>query len=831
MGGGGLGVKNSENMSANDVPKNRVLPPKEASNFRSALKLYESKQYKKALKTAEGVLKKHPDHGETLTVKGLVLYFMGKKEEGYESIKKGLDNDPTSYVCWHIMGIYYRQEKNYEEATKAYTKACQYDPENTNILRDLANLQVQTRQFKSLIPARTRLLKDKPGFRINWTSLALAHYFNKDYATAEKTLTSFEELLKEPLPKTDVENSEVTLFKNKVIYESGDVERALEHLESIADKVLDELSVCEYRAKYLLDLKRYKEAEREYRALIKRNPECVGYYKGLEAALQLSEDNLALRQVLYTRLAEKYPKSDAPKSIPLGFLQGEEFRKAITAYLRHYLTKGVPSTFVMVKPLYNDPQKKQIIHEVITGMYESLLKDATDPAQAVWTMYFIAQHATYLGNHEEAFDHINKAIEHTPTLVELHMIKAKILKHMGDLDAAWRAMDVARELDLQDRFVNTKAAKYMLRAGEIERAIDTISLFTRNDSSGKGVQDLHDMQGLWFLSEQAEAYSRAGNWGMALKRFHAIFKVFHEFKTDQFDFNIYCPRRGTVRSYLDMMDWGDHLATDKHYLRAVAGASDIYIHLHQQNKAEQQQQESNGTNGDGLDESEKKKALRKAKRDRAKELKKEEEEKKHSSGNDQDPFGKQLLATEDPLSDAFNAWKPVGDDSKSAEIPQALKTGFDLYLYQAKYVLAVQMLVKAKKTGAAAHWITSAAVRIRHALSTDETTPAALKAVPLKLLPTVANLGNIVEDSLNDYADKHIPTEDAASLISWAHAKQALGASEKTILDGIVKMFDKPTITFEDARNAYNFLSSSSYHLDLFKSSLIQKFPRATGFE
>lgn len=821
-------------MSNNEVPKNRVLPPKEASNFRSALKLYESKQYKKALKTAEGVLKKHPEHGETLAVKGLVLYFMGKKDEGYESIKKGLDNDPTSYVCWHIIGIYYRQEKNYDEATKAYTKACQYDPENVNILRDLANLQVQTRQYKSLVPARTRLLKDKPGFRINWTSLALAHYFNKDYATSEKTLSSFEELLKEPLPKSDVENSEVTLFKNRVIYESGDVERALTHLEEISDKVLDQLSVSEYRAKYLLELKRFKEAEREYRALIKRNPECVSYYYALEDALQISRENLALRQLLYTRLAEKYPKSDTPRSIPLYFLVGEEFKKAVTAYLKHYLARGVPSTFVMMKPLYKDPERKQIIHEVITEMYESLLKEAADPSRTVWTIYFIAQHETYLGDHDKALEYIDQAIDHTPTLVELYMTKAKILKHMGDLESAWKAMETSRELDLQDRFVNTKAAKYMLRAGEIDRATDIISLFTRNDNNGKGVQDLHDMQGLWFLLEQAEAYSRAGDLGLALKRFHAVFNVFHEFKTDQFDFNIYCPRRGTVRSYLDMMDWGDRLANDRQYVRAVKGAVNIYVHLDEQRK--RQEQHLNGDHLSNGGESADKKAQRKAKRDRAKELKKEEEEKENSSNNnDPDPLGKKLLKSEEPLTEAFNIWKPIGDDARYTENITGLKLGFELYLRQAKYVLAVQTLVKAKKAGAPQHWCVAGSIRTRHYLSSDESTPAALKAVPLKLLPTIAPEGSIAEDNLDEYADKFVITyDDAESILSWTQAKLDLNNGELTsVIEEtlLTRLLTYSIIDFDTIREAYRILQDlGSTRVEEFQTLVKKKFPRATRF-
>lgn len=40
-------------------------------------------------------------------------------------------------------------------------------------------------------------------------------------------------------------------------------------------------------------------------------------------------------------------------------------------------------------------------------------------------------------------------------------------------------MNEARELDLQDRFINSKCAKYLLRADRVEEAEKTISLFTR----------------------------------------------------------------------------------------------------------------------------------------------------------------------------------------------------------------------------------------------------------------------------------------------------------------------------------------------------------------
>jgi len=40
-------------------------------------------------------------------------------------------------------------------------------------------------------------------------------------------------------------------------------------------------------------------------------------------------------------------------------------------------------------------------------------------------------------------------------------------------------MNTARELDLQDRYVNSKATKYYLLADDISSAIATINLFTK----------------------------------------------------------------------------------------------------------------------------------------------------------------------------------------------------------------------------------------------------------------------------------------------------------------------------------------------------------------
>ena len=47
------------------------------------------------------------------------------------------------------------------------------------------------------------------------------------------------------------------------------------------------------------------------------------------------------------------------------------------------------------------------------------------------------------------------------------------------MEAAARVMNDARELDLQDRFINSKSAKYYIRNDKIEEAEKILGLFTR----------------------------------------------------------------------------------------------------------------------------------------------------------------------------------------------------------------------------------------------------------------------------------------------------------------------------------------------------------------
>ena len=71
-----------------------------------------------------------------------------------------------------------------------------------------------------------------------------------------------------------------------------------------------------------------------------------------------------------------------------------------------------------------------------------------DPTVYLWLLYYLANHNLNLRKFDEALKYIEEAIEHTPTVVELYVLKAKIFKYARDLKKAAETYDEGRSLDL-----------------------------------------------------------------------------------------------------------------------------------------------------------------------------------------------------------------------------------------------------------------------------------------------------------------------------------------------------------------------------------------------
>ncbi|KAF9930828.1 N-alpha-acetyltransferase 16, NatA auxiliary subunit [Linnemannia zychae] len=832
----------------------RELPQKEANLFKQILSCYENKQYKKGFKGAEQILKKFPEHGETLALKGLFLNHLDRKEEAYEFVKKGLRHDLKSHVCWHVFGLLYRSDKNYEEALKCYSQALRIDKENLQILRDYSLLQIQIRNYEGFAETRHTLLELRPQNRQFWIGLAIAYHMMGKPDLGIKVLTTYEETLKDIPTKPDYEHSEMLLYHNSMLEETGDTQAALEHLDSIEKHVCDRNALRERRAKYLFGLGRLEEAEKAYRELISHNPDNFAYFEGLRKSIGLGGDNLSPMEeakllYMFESLQKEYPRSNAAKRLPLRYATGNDFIKIADEYMRNNLRKGVPSLFVNMKTLYADKEKAQAIEKLALGYLAALDKTkgfdnsgstVEPPTALLWTLYFIAQHYDFKRQSKEALAHINRAIEHTPTLVELYMTKGRILKHAGDYAQAMNVLNEGRELDLQDRFINSKCTKYMLRADKVAEAEKTVVMFARADIANP-LDDLVDMQNMWYILEAGESHLRQNQLGRALKRFHQVEKLFADFTEDQFDFHMYCLRKMTLRAYISLLKLEDQLRSHPYFVRAAQNAIKCYITLFDKpDGAESEEME-------GMTEAEKKKYRNKQRKAELKAQKEAEEKKAQAAQEitkkggkvDEDPEGTKYVKTEDPLGEALKFLKPLQE--LGAERIETHLMGFEIYFRKNKLLLALKSLLKSVKIDPSNATLHEQLVRFALAVQKAGTSlKPAIKAVIDKHWDTLYHSDG---KDLKAFTAKFL--EGAKSLGSVPHLISAAiaislieaGADKaKSDAEAIIFLMgdDKYTATrsLENVFLAQKTLKTlKSSRLQEFKTKAVEWFPQATVFQ
>ncbi|XP_015440387.1 PREDICTED: N-alpha-acetyltransferase 15, NatA auxiliary subunit [Dufourea novaeangliae] len=697
------------------MPSSNPLPPKENTLFKRILKCYEHKQYKNGIKFAKQILSnpKFSEHGETLAMKGLTLNCLGRKEEAYDHVRRGLRNDLQSHVCWHVYGLLQRSDKKYDEAIKCYRNALKWDKDNIQILRDLSLLQIQMRDLEGYKDTRYQLFMLRPTQRASWIGFAISYHLLKDYEMALKILDTFRN---SPMICYDYEQSELLLYQNMVIQESGEYDQALKHLDKYSDHICDKITVKETYGKLRLELKQYAEAVQIYKDLLNINPENTTYYTRLAEAERHAtpEETLAMLQ----RYEELFPRALAPRRLQLSYAAGDTFKTLVDRYLRKGLHKGVPPLFVNLRSLYTDQQKVATIQSLVLQYKEALKthghfsdqeKDnPREPASALlWTYYYLAQHYDHLELTEKALNEINAAIEHTPTLIELFVTKGRIYKHAGNAQEAYKWLDEAQGLDTADRYINSKCAKYMLRANLIKEAEETCGKFTREGVLA--MENLNEMQCMWIQTEAANAYKRLGKYGEALKKCHEVDRHFSEIIEDQFDFHTYCMRKMTLRSYVGLLRLEDVLRAHPFYFKAAKCAVEVYLQLHDHPPPDPTQVQEIETANLTPSELKKlrnkqRKQSRKAELERQQAAQAQEKREQHNKSRQQtDPdleqptldelMPEKLERAEDPLEQAIKFLQPL-QDLASDRIETHLMA-FEIYIRKGRTLLMLKSIKRA----------------------------------------------------------------------------------------------------------------------------------------
>jgi peptide alpha-N-acetyltransferase len=200
---------------------------------------------------------------------------------------------------------------------------------------------------------------------------------------------------------------------------------------------------------------------------------------------------------------------------------GDEFVAAADGYVRRFISRGIPSLFSDLKPLYADAAKADALQGLFEGYAAHLRQQGTMPpvkqgssSSAVngnnssssstngpaaangtsssnggssgednpltWVLHYLSQHYDKLGQTAAALEASEAALGLAPQVIELLLARAKILKHAGDAVGSAVAADAARRSDLADRYTNSMAVKALFAAGQMELAEQTALLFTRD---------------------------------------------------------------------------------------------------------------------------------------------------------------------------------------------------------------------------------------------------------------------------------------------------------------------------------------------------------------
>uniref|UniRef100_A0A0N5AFS7 N-alpha-acetyltransferase 16, NatA auxiliary subunit n=1 Tax=Syphacia muris TaxID=451379 RepID=A0A0N5AFS7_9BILA len=745
------------------------LPAKELALFRKLVKHYEHKQYKHGLRCARLILSnpQFSEHGETLAMRGLILNCMGRREEAQESVKRGLKADLKSHICWHVYGLVQKSEKKYDEAMKACKQALRLDKDNMQILRDLSLLQIQARDLDGYRDSRYHLLMLRPQQRIAWIGYATAYHLLKDYDMALKIVNEFCNNNKHL--EYDFEQSELILYQNMLLRESGQLELAFSKLEENSSQIVDQVAYLEIRAKLLMQLGQPEKAEKVYWLLIERNPENIDYFKKIEECRGLRESDVNERYEIYKTALLMKPRSAAAKRAPLYFLKGSEFEALLVPYLIAGLRKGVPSLFKNLVPLYSDEEKVKFLGKLLIDFvnrlegngYSGASLDGNvlpeSPTTVLWLYYLTAQHYDKLGLIEKAHYFIDKALQHTPTLIELYAVKAKIYKHAGDPNEAARIMEQAQALDTADRYINSKCAKYMLRANMISEAEQMCSKFTREGVNAS--QNLNEMQCMWYEVECARAYERIANYGEALKKCHEVDRHFTGMYEDQYDFHTYCIRKMTLCAYIQLLRLEDVLRKHKFYYQAAEVAIRIYLRMHDR---PEDFCPTKKTCEDNLSAVELKKLKKKQKKEKAKEALEAAKQKPQNTKKvdvELDGFAPEPLDTEkllkvsDPLEEASKFVQPLLQ-LKSNEIGAYL-LGFEVYYRKKKVLLMLQCINKLIRMDADDPRVHVALAKYLHFISNTELT-GTVGSLTKELTEKLFMEKQSAEQLNNEYRNKHM---------------------------------------------------------------------------
>mmetsp|Transcript_3977 Transcript_3977/g.12939 ORF Transcript_3977/g.12939 Transcript_3977/m.12939 type:complete len:881 (-) Transcript_3977:79-2721(-) len=538
----------------------RQLPPPAATNYKNAIKAFESKNYKKAVKSIDAVLKSVPGHGEALAMSGLIAHSSGQREVGLAKILEGLRADISSPVVWHVKGIAHRNDGELVEAIKCFSRSAKIDGSNFQILRDLHIMQLQTQDYQGMLDTAGKMLVARGSQKPYWISYAVSAHLAGALELAIEVVDQVDKMYEPFRGQPDFlkpsEENQLLLYAARLRAEQGKPGEACAYLDERAARITDKTGLRLARAKYALADGNKETAASLLKELISENPSNTDLHELLQ---QCDSSNTSLLSY-YEAQAAAYPKTRVLRARVLELLpvdavrDGKSYGDCLKEELRPMLRKGVPAAHKFLRGIIalGTAHRDATVAAVADLVEEGSRKGSTEPPHFLaWGLLLQAAVLSEVGDQAAAIAVIARCIEDTPSFVEAWALQGRIYKRAGDPEKAFQSMDEARKLDLADRYVNNRAAKYAARAGHVTLARELVAMFVRPEYHVDA--HLAEMQAAWYCLEMGKGFAAHGNYPRALHLLMRVDGFADEAVTDQAEYANYAFRLSAMSTFIDLV--------------------------------------------------------------------------------------------------------------------------------------------------------------------------------------------------------------------------------------------------------------------------------------
>ena len=519
----------------------------------------------------------------------LFKYFTTDEKEKYEKeAKTALALNFKSAFCWNIYGMICKLNKKVKLAALNFTQALKYDPENVQILREVTNLHLLSRNYEKHLETRRKILFNKPTIMYNWCGFICANHLVGDYEQALEALDSLIQMDTKKEQQASKDDKKKGIFnpqdKNAVyIYrlllfsEMGKWQELLDYADKNEDCYIDKLKMREFRVKALIQLERWQEAAQNLETLLTYIPENEKWITLYQDCL---EKTGVSRSETLQKLKEKNERSKIIPKLELRELEGDsdEFKERIEKGYVKAAKKVSPTYFRELRPFYSDPKKLEVIEEVILtnlktleegSTFRSLPEEIQFPTTLMYAYYLAAWHFYLKKEYPTSLEYAEKCEKHTPTFLENAILKAKIHKRLLQFDKASDALLLTFKQDEADRYMVNKTSKYMFLANRIVGGDNIFkSVIMDKITTDKTI---HSLQKIWYEITLGSAYIRQRKWGRGLRMFQFMHENLEEIFHDQNDFFNFPLRKFNMIEFMDMVRFNvDKMYDSKRFIRGYA---------------------------------------------------------------------------------------------------------------------------------------------------------------------------------------------------------------------------------------------------------------------